>query len=146
VDDVVGIDDTSNVTSVDGGLPTSTVPLEETDDGAVAGAFVAPYCPYFTEYIRYRRGGNDLDEVLKIQKFLNIHMNAGLDEDSVFGIGMFNAVKEFQSLYPDTVLLPWFLGVNKPTGYWYKTTRKQANTLVGCDEGVVRLENGVVVE
>ncbi|MDB5244769.1 MAG: hypothetical protein JWN18_662, partial [Parcubacteria group bacterium] len=38
---------------------------------------------------------------------------------------------------------PW--GLTQPTGYWYKATRKKANELVGCPEGPVLLENGVVL-
>jgi hypothetical protein len=53
------------------------------------------------------------------------------------------AIRAFQAKYASEILTPW--GMTAPSGYWYKTTRKKANELVGCQEGAVELENGKTI-
>ncbi len=70
-----------------------------------------------------KRGGkNDVNEVKKLQRFLNVK------ETGFFGKLTFNAVKAFQLKYADQILSPW--GHKDATGYFYKTTQKQANLIL----------------
>ena len=52
--------------------------------------------------------------------------------DDYFGPDTFVAVKRFQLDHAAEILAPW--GHTNPTGYWYITTRRTANRLVGCPE------------
>ncbi len=97
-------------------------------------------CPHFTKYLKV---GDIDDEVRKIQIFLK---DQGLyygPINGVFGSDLKRAIEAFQARYADEILKPW--GIDKPTGYWYKTTRKKANYLAGCAEGAVVLDDGTVV-
>ena len=53
------------------------------------------------------------------------------------------AVSRFQSKYASKVLTPW--GLAKPTGWWYESTKKQGNDVLGCF-APVRLDNGVIIQ
>lgn len=91
-------------------------------------------CQYFNEY--HKLGSNSAD-MSKVKSFLNL-----LDEtltlntsSHVYDNQTFNAVKSFQNRYKDAVLKPW--GLTSATGYWYKTTRTSANSIMGCiDNGL----------
>ena len=92
------------------------------------------------EYAIYHRVGDAGGDVTKIQKLLNVL--GFLAEDFTHGIldqPTENAIRSFQAHASDKVLTPW--GLNEPTGYWYKTTRKYANWLIGCSEPQVFLED-----
>ncbi|MDH5442209.1 MAG: 6-bladed beta-propeller [Candidatus Nomurabacteria bacterium] len=118
-------------------VPDPVLPPTEPETTEI---FTAPYCPYFTGYIHLyepESGENNPDEVLKVKKFLNIHQGAGLDEDKIVNLQLHEAIQQFQSEFQSSVLSPWGLGVNNPTGYWYKATVNQANKIVGCNEVVV---------
>ncbi len=86
-------------------------------------------CPYFTEYATV---GSEGPEVMKIQEFLNRELGAGIVVDGVYDFATQNAVKAFQYKYATEILSFWNL--NFASGWWYKTTRKQANALLGCTE------------
>ncbi len=85
-------------------------------------------CPYFSVYHKLGSTGGDIN---KIQNFLNLLMGKQLNENS-YNQMVFNAVKEYQTLYKDAVLKSWNLNVG--TGYWYVTSTKTANQIVGCLE------------
>lgn len=97
-------------------------------------------CPFFTQYQII----GDVDpEVLRIKKFLNALEGEKLTLSENFDAATDLAVKRFQARYTPRVLVPW--GLRGPTGWWYQSTKKTANDLLGCFEPV-RLDNGVVIE
>jgi len=86
-------------------------------------------CPYFTQYLKL---GITSPEVSKVKTFLNEQGFYIGEISDYFDQSLFEAIKQFQVKYTEEILKPW--GINKPTGYWYKTTRKQANKLMICIE------------
>jgi peptidoglycan hydrolase-like protein with peptidoglycan-binding domain len=87
-------------------------------------------CPYFTQYHSLGDTGGD---VVKIQKFLNtIFEKEVVTVTGTFDDTTLTAVKDFQKKYSGSILVQW--GLSKPTGWWYKTTRKTANKFMGCIE------------
>ncbi len=97
-------------------------------------------CPFFNSY---QTKGDVSPEVLKIKKFLNALEGESLDLTETFDSQTDKAVKRFQTKYTPRVLIPW--GLSRATGWWYQSTKKTANDLLGCFEPV-RLDNGVVIE
>ncbi len=100
----------------------------------------AAICPYFTIY---QKEGDSSPEVIKIKEFLNNLQNAGLAASPLYDASLTQAVKKFQSIHASAALTPW--GLKAPTGWWYQSTRKTANDLVGCGE-TIRLDNGKVLK
>jgi hypothetical protein len=105
-------------------------------------------CPYFPKYLK--QGDNSL-EAVKVQDFLNIifaptsgYPDAGLKLSKSFNSDTTSKLKEYQTVYKAIVLDPWKL--TSATGWWYQTTRASANLLMGCSEGVVKLDNGASVK
>jgi hypothetical protein len=94
----------------------------------------------FTQYVEKNYYG---PEVLAIQKFLNTYENANFLENSIYGNETPAAIKNFQPRYYDDVLKPWNL--TSATGLWYQSTRKKANFLRGCPEGIIVLDNRVAL-
>ncbi|MDH5442596.1 MAG: hypothetical protein OEX08_03305 [Candidatus Nomurabacteria bacterium] len=127
----------------------STPPINVMAEQTPTGLSPAPYCPYFTGYIHYlnpKSGENNPDEILKVKKFLNEYQDAGLNENRIMTLKLHREIKKFQQVYAGEVLSPWTLEASNPTGYWYQSTKNKANWLKGCDEGEVRLDNGVVID
>lgn len=91
-------------------------------------------CPYFSGYAKKDDPNNKPSEVKKIQAFLNGEMNLALLVDGIFGIKTDQAVRSFQQKYFTEVITPWTSqnGLEHPTGWWYITTSKQGNHLLGC--------------
>lgn len=116
------------------GVVTSQVVL-----GGLPKQLTAVPCPYFTKYVR--KGMASL-EVRKIKQFLNDFQSAGLSSSHIYDNALVAAVKKFQAAYSDEILAPW--GFAKPTGLWYQSTMKKANTFMGC-YGSVKLDNGKVL-
>lgn len=87
---------------------------------------------YLTTYLRMGKN-NNVDEVKKLQLFLNKQINAGLPVTGVFGSLTLQAVKKFQLSQWETVLKPWVaFGLSNDhsaTGYVYKTTKHTINAL-----------------
>ncbi len=88
-------------------------------------------CPYFKGFLRKGSKTNDPLEVKKAQEFLNRELNINLDIDGIFGKYTDRAVRDFQEKYPQEILFPW-QGLTKSTGWWYITTSRYANILMGC--------------
>ncbi len=86
-------------------------------------------CEIFRKKLkRGDRGG----EVKKVQNFLRKKGYFKYQKDTgYFGSITEQAVKDFQSKYSDKILKP--LGLVSPTGNWFKYTKKQANSMLGCD-------------
>jgi len=100
-------------------------------------------CRPFTTYLKIGKK-NDTSEVKLWQAFLNKHMGEKLMVSGTYNKTTESAIKRFQSKYADEVLKPW--GLTKPTGYTYQSTRAQGNKILGCGEGSVTLDNGVVIK
>lgn len=113
-------------------LPTEEVVIETNLD--------TKECPHFTQYFEF---GDKSNEIMKLQTFLQEQgFNTG-ELDSIMGPITFSAIKEFQNKYSNEILKPWNLA--EGTGRWYQTTRHKANELIGCSEGELKLDNGVVL-
>ncbi len=98
-------------------------------------------CPYFTKYVKE---GSRNSEVVKIKQFLNATQGERLDlKDTLFDKKLTSAVRRFQAKNMQRVLGPW--GLKSSTGWWYKSTRKMANDLLGCFASVT-LDNGTVLQ
>ncbi len=99
-------------------------------------------CPQFTEYVH---AGDVKTEVSKIKSFFNlIRPENNFDITDTSADSKFvDQVRKFQSRFATFVLGSWDL--RGTTGYWYKTTRYQANDFMGCRENPVTLENGKTV-
>jgi parallel beta-helix repeat protein len=114
-----------------------TTPLSSTSSSSTTTVFNPDtQCPYFTEYLKK---GDTGAEVMKVQHFLNAYMDTNLTVDGTYGPATRNAVKDFQEQHRSDILDPWNL-VN-PTGRWYKTTRGNANEIIGCEAPDVYLED-----
>lgn len=114
------------------------------DDGEVLGVTFGqggdPFgallnCPAsINAYIKYGVANNS-SEVIKLQNFLNDEVSAGLLVNGVYDLDSVAAVNEFQLKYNDEILQPWAdIGLlptdMTPTGYFYKTTSRWANSLL----------------
>ncbi|MFT5281034.1 MAG: hypothetical protein ACI9AR_000487, partial [Flavobacteriaceae bacterium] len=74
--------------------------------------------------------GDKGKDVLSMQTFLTSQdINPG-PLDGIFGVKTKAGVEVFQSRYAEEILTPWNL--TKTTGWWYKTTVKKAQEIVGC--------------
>lgn len=103
-------------------------------------------CPAFAQDGYFKLGDQGKD-VIAIKQFLNALQpsSAPLDVSSeTYDENTVERVKEFQEKFRERILSPWNL--TDATGYWYKTTRRVANGLVGCFEPPIRLENGAITE
>lgn len=69
----------------------------------------------------------DVDNIKKIQTFLNTHEHAGLTVDGVYTQIVKDAVKKFQSKYTEEILSPW--GHRTPTGVVFTTTAAKMNAI-----------------
>ncbi len=101
-------------------------------------------CQPFNTYIKKGSKSNDKNQVKLWQAFLNKYSNESLVLDSTYGPKTEGAIKRFQVKYFDEILKPWNL--TSPTGYTYQSTRAQGNKILGCSEGEVTLDNGVVLK
>jgi len=81
--------------------------------------------PYIKTYIRYG-AENNVDDVRKLETFLNEKQGESLAVDGVYGAEDVAAVKRFQQKYASEVLGVW--GLSEPTGYVYRTTLMKINS------------------
>lgn len=126
--------------------PTGVVGRTTTAKINIMMCSVQKGCPYFNTYLQ--KGDTSLDAV-KVQDFINIifspvsgYPTAGIQLSKTFDVSTQKGVKDFQTVYKDIVLKPW--GLTSATGWWYKTSRHAANLLLGCNEGAVELDNGII--
>jgi peptidoglycan hydrolase-like protein with peptidoglycan-binding domain len=81
--------------------------------------------PHIKTYIRYG-AENNVDDVRKLETFLNEKQGESLVVDGVYGIEDVAAVKRFQQKFASEVLGVW--GLTEPTGYVYRTTLMKINS------------------
>lgn len=91
----------------------------------------------------YHKRGSYNPEIKRIQNFLNQHLGKNLILDGINGGNTTQAIKDFQEKYREEILDPWNL--ETPTGYWYQSTRYQANKILGCPEVSLTLDNGYLL-
>ena len=88
--------------------------------------------PLLKTYLRINKT-NDVDEVRKLQAFLNSNLGINLPVTGFFGPLTYKAVGDFQVKYWQEVLSPWVpFGLetdHTPTQYVYKTTQREINNL-----------------
>lgn len=98
------------------GAATSTVPTLTVQEETPSG----PTCtPFFTTYMAMGRD-NNVDEVKKLQVFLNAYLGISLPVTGVFGPLTRDAVIALQEKKASDILAPW--GLTKGTGVVYKFT------------------------
>jgi uncharacterized delta-60 repeat protein len=131
--------------------PTSTTNTITTPTTTPLNTFISPLdnktqltCNPFRNYLKLNSKTNNVDEVKLWQAFLNKYNNESLPITGYYGPLTSNAIKRFQLKYKDEILTPWNL--TNPTGYTYKTTRAKGNSLLGCSEGELLLDNGNKVD
>ncbi|MCA9357145.1 hypothetical protein H6784_05490 [Candidatus Nomurabacteria bacterium] len=95
--------------------------------GQVLGIQSGVCSPYLTEYMRFGEKNNP-SEVIKLQIFLNNHLNKNLPVTGIFDLTTEIAVRDFQKLYADEILTPW--GMERDSGFVYYTTQKKINDLM----------------
>ncbi len=81
---------------------------------------------YLDSYIRLGYNNNQAD-VTRLQEFLNTYEDESLDVDGQYSSEDVQAVNRFQEKYRAQVLDPY--GISAPTGYVFRSTRDQINTL-----------------
>ncbi len=106
-----------------------------TQPGLVLGASCGLY---MDKHIKFGSKKNDVEQVKKLQTFLNKWMNAGLPVTGFYGPLTLAAVNAFQAKYVDEILKPW--GLNAPTGLVYLSTLREIN-LLECPDLAIQLPN-----
>lgn len=113
--------------------PSSYVPSDNNEgEGSVLGVstigqVLGESCGlYLSKFIRSGRA-NNVEQVQKLQTFLNKWMNASLPVTGFYGPMTLAAVKNFQAKYATEILAPW--NITAPTGIVYQTTLRQINML-----------------
>jgi hypothetical protein len=93
-------------------------------------------CPYFTENLK---PGSSSIEAVKVQDFLNIifaptsgYPTKGIPLSKTMTNQTVNKVREYQTIYKDSVLKP--LNLTSSTGWWYDKSKGTANILLGCTQ------------
>ncbi|MBY0539277.1 peptidoglycan-binding protein [Patescibacteria group bacterium] len=95
-----------------------------------AGGVLGETCGlYMDKFLKRAWSKNDLEQVKKLQAFLNKWVGANLPITGFFGPMTEEAVKAFQASNPDSILKPWNL--TSATGLVYITTLRQMN-LIEC--------------
>lgn len=105
--------------------------------GLVLGASIGPVSNgqvlgescglYMEKHVRFGSTKNNIEQVKKLQTFLNKNMGSSLPITGFYGSLTFAQVKAFQTKYSDEVLKPW--GLTAPTGLVYLSTLRQINNL-----------------
>lgn len=108
--------------SSSGGI-TSGTPIS----GVFTQGTTTASCVPMTTYIKLGKK-NSMQEVTRLQAFLNVYMGLKLTPSGIYNTATYNAVKAFQLKHTDNVLTPW--GINYATGYFYKTTQRQMNMIL----------------
>lgn len=82
---------------------------------------------YMDKHIRFGSSRNNVEQVKKLQEFLNKWMGSKLPITGYYGPMTYAQVKAFQAKYGDDILKPW--GLNEPTGLVYLATLRKINKL-----------------
>ncbi len=82
---------------------------------------------YMDKFIR-TGAANDVEQVKKLQKFLNKEMDTNLPISGFYGPLTFNVTKAFQEKYTNDILALWD-GLEEPTGIVYETTIRWINKI-----------------
>ena len=77
----------------------------------------------------YKLGDKNI-EIKEIKKSINKRMGTNLPITDKFDKELFNTLKDWQEKYRDTVLDPWEM--ERPSGYFYKTSNWSMNYQNGC--------------
>jgi hypothetical protein len=88
---------------------------------------------YVEKYLRIGYD-NNVQDVVKVQNFLNMYMNAGLKVDGIYGPKTEAAVRNFQIARAENVLAPW--SIAEATGIFYLTTQTEVNNIMCPDLGL----------
>ena len=96
---------------------------------------------YMGQHLRRDFPENSVDQVIKLQEFLNKHGFGPVEVTGQFGAATEEAVKRFQAAYGDQILVPW--NIDAPTGLVYLTTLRQIN-LIECPHLVLQIPELVV--
>lgn len=123
---------------------TSSMIVASTTSATSSTTTVPTALPCRIFFTKYERQGNVSAEVMRIKEFLNTEQGESLAISPQYDSALVKAVKRFQQKYVKDILNPW--KHNTPTGFWYQSTRKKANEILGCPEGKIKLDNGVEVE
>ncbi len=86
---------------------------------------------------------NNVEEVKKLQTFLNENLKLNIPVSGFFGPMTFAAVNQFQLKNSEQVLTPWApygYSKEKSTGHVYKTTKRLIN-LIKCDSLKIPMES-----
>lgn len=107
--------------------------------GEVLGASTNACTKYMEDYIKLGKK-NRIDQVIKLQTFLNSHMKANLPVTGFYGNITAKAVNDFQLKYSEDVLAPWvphgLKSAQTPTSYVYKTTLWKINMIMCPSLGI----------
>lgn len=109
----------------------SNNPPQDEPIGEILGDFSGPTCEYYISTFLKQGANNPVNQVRKLQIFLNDYMGENLVVDGVYGNATFEAVKRFQIREADEVLLPW--GIDEATGIVRETTMRRINNIM-CPE------------
>lgn len=91
-----------------------------------AGGVLGETCGlYMDKFLKRAWSKNDIEQVKKLQAFLNKWVGANLPLTGFFGSMTEEAVKAYQASNPDSILKPWNL--TSATGLVYITTLRQMN-------------------
>jgi uncharacterized repeat protein (TIGR01451 family) len=83
--------------------------------------------PYLTTYMRFDTD-NDPEEVRKLQQFLNDELGRSIEVSGIFDQATEQAVRDFQLVHREEVLIPW--GLERDSGFVYYTTQKKINEIM----------------
>lgn len=95
--------------------------------GASTGEVLGEACGLYMDRFIRRGITNDVEQVTKLQTFLNKWMDSGLTINGTYDDATLQALRAFQEQYANEVLTPW--GLTGPTGLVYQTTLRWINML-----------------
>ncbi len=112
-------------------------------------------CPIFTQHMKlgdrdgqkaFHKQEKGVSNIINEVELLQYHLKKqGFYNGSLNGYyskAVFDAVSKWQEKYKKNVLEPW--GFTKPTGYFYKSSERNMNIILGCNDEVV-LDTGKVL-
>lgn len=104
----------------------TTTPVVATTTPLYSVEEIAACDTYLTAFIKMGNA-NDIEQVKRLQRFLNDFEGARLTVSGVYDADTLAGVHTFQTKYAADILAPW--GVSESTGFVYLTTRKKVNEI-----------------